>query len=147
MKSFKYIATLAVAAAGLATQADAIPITYSYTGANFTFGTGPGFTTNDNITASFTVDKPLPPNMAFDLTLIGRPMLPLATVSTRCLLSSLSTTVESLMLLEISFIGFLMAAKRWPARKWRFQLQRPRLFGVQDLAFRHNLDGDGERDV
>ena len=41
MKSFRYIATLAVAAAGLATQADTIPITYSYTGANFTFGTGP----------------------------------------------------------------------------------------------------------
>jgi len=31
MKSFKHIATPVVAAAGLATQADAIPITYSYT--------------------------------------------------------------------------------------------------------------------
>ena len=29
MKSFRYIATLSVAAAGLATQADTIPITYS----------------------------------------------------------------------------------------------------------------------
>ena len=138
MKSFRYIATLAVAAAGLATQADTIPITYSYTGANFTFGTGPpGFTTNDNITVSFTVDKPLPPNMAFDLTLIGRPMLPLATVSTRCLLSSLSTTVESLMLLEISFTGFLIAAKRWPARKWRFPLGTPPTI----LAFKIRLSG------
>ena len=64
MKRFKYIATLTLAVAGLATQADAIPVTYFYAGANFTFGTGPvGFTTSDNITAIFTVNNFLAPNM------------------------------------------------------------------------------------
>jgi hypothetical protein len=75
MKSFKYIATLALAVTGLTTQADAIPMTYSYIGANFTFGTGPaGFTTSDNITASFTVNNPLAPNMTFNLPSIGATM-------------------------------------------------------------------------
>ena len=41
-------------------------------GANFTFGTEPaGFTNNDNITASFTVNKPLAADMNFALTSIG----------------------------------------------------------------------------
>jgi hypothetical protein len=74
MKSFKYIATLTIAIAGLATHATATPITFSYVGANFTSVFGPtraGFTTSDNITASFTVNNPLPLNMTFDLTSIG----------------------------------------------------------------------------
>jgi VPDSG-CTERM motif len=75
MKRFKYIATLTLAIAALTTHADATPITYSYVGANFTSGTGPaGFTTSDNITASFTVNNLLAPNMTFDLTSIGATM-------------------------------------------------------------------------
>jgi hypothetical protein len=74
MKSCKYIATLALAVTGLATHATATPITFSYVGANFTDVFGPtraGFTTSDNITASFTVNNPLPLDMTFDLTSIG----------------------------------------------------------------------------
>ena len=79
MKSFKYIATLTMAIAGLTTHADATPITYSYIGADFTFGTGPaGFTTSDNIIASFTVNNLLAPSMTFNLTSIGATM---ATIS------------------------------------------------------------------
>ena len=76
MKSIKYIATLTLAVAGLATQADAIPTTYSYVGSNFTFfATGqPGFSINDHITASFTVNNPLAPNMTFNLDNIGATM-------------------------------------------------------------------------
>jgi VPDSG-CTERM motif len=81
MKSFKYIATLTLAIAGLTTHVDAIPITYSYIGANFTSVFGPtraGFTTSDNITASFTVNNFLAPSMTFTLTSIGATM---ATIS------------------------------------------------------------------
>jgi hypothetical protein len=79
MKTFKYIATLTLAIAGLTAHVDAIPITYSYTGNNFTSGTGQsGFSINDNITASFTVNNPLAPNMTFNLTSIGATM---ATIS------------------------------------------------------------------
>jgi hypothetical protein len=79
MKSFKYVATLTVAIAGLTTHADATPITYRYIGNDFTVASGePGFTTNDNITASFTVSGPLAPSMTFDLISIGATM---ATIS------------------------------------------------------------------
>jgi hypothetical protein len=79
MKSFKYVATLTIAIAGLTAHADATPITYSYIGADFTSGTGPaGFTTSDNITASFTVNNLLAPSMTFNLALIGATM---ATIS------------------------------------------------------------------
>jgi hypothetical protein len=75
MKSLKYVATLTMAIAGLTTHVDATPITYSYIGADFTFGTGPaGFTTSDNIIASFTVNNLLAPSMTFDLTSIGATM-------------------------------------------------------------------------
>jgi hypothetical protein len=75
MKSFKYVATLTMAIAGLTTHADATPITYSYIGADFTSGTGPaGFTTSDNIIASFTVNNLLAPSMTFNLTSIGATM-------------------------------------------------------------------------
>jgi len=79
MKSFKYVATLTMAIAGLTTHADATPITYSYIGTDFTSGTGPaGFTTSDNIIASFTVNNLLAPSMTFNLTSIGAIM---ATIS------------------------------------------------------------------
>jgi VPDSG-CTERM motif len=75
ISSTKKLAILTLAIAGLATHADAIPITYSYVGANFTFGTGqPGFSTSDNITASFTVSNPLAPSMTFNLANIGATM-------------------------------------------------------------------------
>ena len=79
MKSFKYVVTLTMAIAGLTTHANATPITYRYIGADFTSGTGPaGFTTSDNIIASFTVNNLLAPSMTFDLMSIGATM---ATIS------------------------------------------------------------------
>lgn len=75
MKTLKHTVIIALAIAGLRTHASATLITYSYIGNDFTFGTGqPGFTTNDNITASFTVNGPLAPSMTFDLISIGATM-------------------------------------------------------------------------
>jgi hypothetical protein len=94
MKSFKYIATLTMAIAGLTTHVDATPITYSYIGANFTSTdtAQPGFSTNDNLTARFTVNNLLAPSMTFNLTSIGATM---ATISNGVFTLSLNGLFET----------------------------------------------------
>jgi len=130
MKSFKYIATLTIAIAGLATHVTATPITFSYVGANFTsvFGpTRPGFTTSDNITASFTVNNPLPLNMTFDLTSIGATNASISNGVFTIILGGIVTTDAS---------GNIVG--------WDFNVQTPPALNIVRLiSFRDEVSGNG----
>ena len=90
----------------------------------------------------FTVDKPLPPNMAFDLTLIGATN---ATISNGVYTLPLIEPFDNGGITDASgnivywifnccetVAGSEVALSTWNA---------PDYLGVQDSAFRHNLDG------
>jgi hypothetical protein len=130
MKSFKYVATLTMAIAGLTTHVDATPITYSYIGANFTSVSGParaGFTTSDNITASFTVNNLLAPNMTFTLTSIGATM------------ATISNGVDTLGL-----GGIVTTDASGNIVGWDFNEQTPPALDIVRLtSFRDEVSGSG----
>ncbi len=108
-----------MAIAGLTTHADATPITYSYIGADFTFGTGPaGFTTSDNIIASFTVNNLLAPSMTFNLTSIGATMATISNGVYTLPLGGIVTTdggdaAHKFLLDETSFDAFNSVSGTW----------------------------------